>query len=420
MKKLKRITNNPLISGSIIIFSGTFLANVFNAVFNFFAVGHLSVVDYGIVASLISLISLPAYAANSIIPAVVQFGGKYFASNNLAAVVRLYRKAGIFVLFIAVVIFLFFLVFIQQISEFLKIYDLTLLLLTSVIIFVGFFTYLNLGMLQAKLAFVSISAFSLIGSLTKLTLGALFIILAFEVRGVMSAILLSTVIPLFLSLIPLKFIFSKHINKTGTETSTKELIYYGTPSAIGLISLTSLITSDILLVKHFFNGDIAGLYGGLSLAGRVIFYFTAPIVTVMFPLIVRKKNNNENYNTTFALAVFLVLIASLFITVIYMLIPNFVILTLLNKKEYLSISSQLVLFAINITLYSVISVFVNFYLSIKATRIFIPVSIAAIIQIVLICYFHNSFYEIIYITIIVLIVLLIALLLYYPYATKKK
>jgi hypothetical protein len=140
----------------------------------------------------------------------------------------------------------------------------------------------------------------------------------------------------------------------------------------------------------------------------------------MFPLVVRKHSKNESYTSTFILALSFVLIASLAITVFYFLFPNFVILSFVHKREYLTVAPLLGLFASFITIYSVLSVLVNFYLSIRATKIFIPVLFAALMQILFILLYHHTLDEVIKVSLYISLLLLVALLLYYPYATKKK
>ena len=44
----------------------------------------------------------------------------------------------------------------------------------------------------------------------------------------------------------------------------RDMIKYALPASIAILSLNSLISTDIILVKHFFSAQDAGLYGGLS------------------------------------------------------------------------------------------------------------------------------------------------------------
>lgn len=416
--KIAIMFKHPLISGSVIIFLGSFLANVINFLFNLYLASRLSIIDYGIIASLISLMTLPAYAANAIVPAIVQFGAKYFSENDLSSASMLYVKAAKVIMTVSLIIFIVLFININLISDFFKISDYRLLVITNLIIFISFIVFLHMAMLQAKLAFGNIAFINIVGAFSKFIFGFILVYTGLKAFGASLALLISSLVTLLISFIPLRFLFMKH--RVIKEISTRELLSYGIPSAIGFLSLTSLITSDILMVKHFFNQEAAGMYAGISLIGRVIFYFTAPIATVMFPVIVRKNSKNQEYKNTFFLSIALVLAASLSITLFYYLFPDFVILIFIHKMEYLRLSPVLGLFALNITCYSVLSIFVNFYFSIKKPLIFIPLSIAAFSQIIGISLYHRNLTDVINFTLYIQLLLLLILLLYFPYATKKK
>ncbi|MBU4098098.1 hypothetical protein KJ980_00450, partial [Patescibacteria group bacterium] len=59
-------------------------------------------------------------------------------------------------------------------------------------------------------------------------------------------------------------------------------------------------------------------------------------------------------------------------------------------------------------------------LSIKKTKIAIPVIISSLLQIILIIFFHQNILQIITISFGLNCFLLVGLLFYYPYATKKE
>jgi hypothetical protein len=66
-----------------------------------------------------------------------------------------------------------------------------------------------------------------------------------------------------------------------------------------------------------------------------------------------------------------------------------------------------------------LNILANFYLSIKKTAIYVPVLIAAAMQIVLINLYHQSFLQIIWISTGTTFLLVCALLIYFPFAVKK-
>jgi O-antigen/teichoic acid export membrane protein len=415
-QKAKQFLKHPLIYGSSIVVFGNLFANFFNFLFNLFMSRSLSVADYGVLASIISIIGFPALFANAITPMVMKFAGNYFATGELSMVRGLYMKIIRPLFLIALAIFFLFLIFIPQISNFFHIDNSLILILTDVMIFLIFISVINMSFLQAKLAFVFQVFTTLINTVLKFVLGFIFVVLGLSTTGAVIAMILALIASYIASFFPIKFIFNTKIKSP--SVNSRELFSYGIPSALTFLGLTSFISTDIILVKHFFNSHQAGLYAGISLISRVIFFVSAPIGTVMFPVIVQKHSRNENFTNTFKLSLLLVFLPSLLITVFYAIFPTFSVLFFLKKEEYLDASQFLAPFALFIALYSLLSILSNFYLSIKQTRVFIPIISGAILQTILIFFYHETFLQIINISLVITFILVCALLFYYPIATR--
>jgi O-antigen/teichoic acid export membrane protein len=413
----KRLMKHPLIYGSSVLVLGTLAANFFNFLFNIFMIRSLSNADYGIYASIISIIAFPALIANAMIPIVVQFAGTYFAKGQLDMVKGFYTKIMKFFVIISMVIFILFLFFIPQISAFLHIENDLILVITDLIILLSIVGLVNSAFIQAKLAFGFQVFVTLVASVTKLLFGILIILLGYSVTGAVFATLISALAAYLVSFAPIRFVFEK--KTSSPKIHTKELLSYGIPSTLTLVGLTALISTDILLVKHFFDPVHAGIYAGLSLVGRIIFYISSPITSVMFPIIVQKHSNNEKFTNTLILALLMVTIPSLLLTLGYFLFPDSILLFFTKKPENLVVSPLLGLFGIFITFYCMLYMMANFYLSIKKTNIYIPVLIGAAAQTVLIFIYHQSFIQIISISIGITFLLICALFLYFPYAKRK-
>ena len=410
-KRIFALYKHPLISGSMVIFLGSILSGFLNFLFNLFMSRNLSLPDYGTLVSFISLMTLVTLPAGSITPTIVNFAASYFARNKLSMVRSLFIKLGkaSFLTGIAIIVILMLLK--ENINLFFNIYDDFLILLLGIAIFISFIGVVNYALLQAKLSFNFISFINFLSSLLKLILGIILVFSGFTVYGAMASIIFSSLIPYLISFIPLRFIFLK--NTSTHNLKIKTLFSYGTPAAIVLIGMSSLINADIILVKHFFNPTEAGLYAGLSLVGKVIFFFSAPISSVMFPLIVQKHTKNESYHSIFRLSLLLIFGFSVAISLFYFLFPAFVINFFLKREAYLVIAPYLVYFAIFITIYSLISVLTYYFLSIKKTNIYIPITLTALAQIILIYFFHDTFLHVISISIAVSTLLLVGFLLYY-------
>jgi O-antigen/teichoic acid export membrane protein len=268
-----------------------------------------------------------------------------------------------------------------------------------------------MAFIQSLLKFKTIGIIHVISGSGKLLVGVILVYINLNIYGAILATLAFSIINFLTSIIPIKNVIK---NRSGNvNISINEFGKYAIPTIVSIFALSSFISSDVLLVKHFFNSTEAGLYGGLALVGRVIFYFTGPIALAMFPLIVKRHSMGVKYTGLLYISVALVLIPSTAITIFYFLFPNLTITLFLGGDAYLTISRYLGLYGIFIMIFSINNIFVNFYLSIKKTFVSYLVSATAILQIVLIYIFHDNFYQIIFVSIITSVLLLICLLLYY-------
>lgn len=410
-EKIKSTLRHPLISGSAVIFLGTNIGNVFNFLFNLFMLHNLPSIDYGTLVGLISIITLFSQVADSITPFVVNFAAIYFAVGELGKAKTLFIKVTKLSIGIGAAIFLLFIFFAPMIGSFLKIQNPMLIILSGVCVFSAYLGIVNRAFLQAKLAFSFLALIVLVGSFLKFIIAVFFVGQGFGVQGALYAFILAFAIPYILTFIPLKNLLNPVQEKEHIEL--RRMLKFGVGSIISVFAVTAFVTSDILLVKHFFNPSLAGLYAGMTIVGKIVYFFSAPIGSVMFPLIVQKYAKKENYHTDFRLALILVGLPSLLLTSAYFLMPDIVIQFVMKRNEYIAAAPYIGFVGIFFTFYSLITVMVNFFLSIQKTYIFIPVLVCAILQGLGIWFFHNSLYEVLFVSIIASGLLLLTLLLYY-------
>jgi len=413
----KKLLVHPLIKGSMTLIIGGLSANLFNFLFNIFMTHNISPANYGILASITSIITLATIPAAAVSPTLIRFSAEYFANKDYDHLRSLYRKIGIMCLLSGTCIFCIFLLFTKDISYFFKITNDGFIILAGLTIFVGYLSIINISLLQAKLSFTFLSFVNFMGSFVKFILGFSFVSLGFSLLGAIWAFFFSFLIPYLISFLPLTFIFKPKTKDI--HISTNDLLLYGGPAALSTFSLMSFITTDILLVKHFFSPQDAGIYAGISLIAKVIFYISAPIGTVMFPLIVQRHAKGEKYKQIFLLSVFLVFSVSFILTVFYYFFPSFTI-RFFAKDAYLQGKQLLTIFGLTISFYAVLTIMTNYFLSVRKTRIAFPLFIGAFLQAILIWFYHTSLFQVIFISGSILGILFLIFLLYYVKTQKNE
>lgn len=410
---------HPLIVGSTFLFVGSMFASVINYLFNLGMGRLLSVEDYGVFASLISLFNIFSVFAIALTMVFSKLAATLIAQKKEKFIGSLVLVGNIWVGIISLAICGFLVVFSKEISEFLNINSQTLIVITIAALFFTFLSSVPQGALQGLLKFISFSFVNIEASFLKLAFGFLLIFMGLRVEGAIWAFFLSSLGGYIVSFFPLYGYFKMKAKDKFTLSSLHTQAYsYAVPVFFSNIGIISLISVDIILVKHYFSSQVAGQYAALSLMGRSIFYLVSPIVSVLFPLIVQKKERNEKFTGTLLLSVALIGLPSLFISVIYFIFPKVILGIFFPKAEYLSLSEHLGPFSIFILIYSFCYLLNSFYLSIGKTKITILTIGGAILEAILIILFHDNINEIILDITAVSFLLLFSLLIYYRNATK--
>jgi O-antigen/teichoic acid export membrane protein len=168
----------------------------------------------------------------------------------------------------------------------------------------------------------------------------------------------------------------------------------------------------VVLVKHFFSSFDAGIYAAVSTLGKIILFASAPVATVMFPLLTRRFAKKENYVGMFLLSIGLTVVVVAGVIILYYLFPYFV-MSLLYGDKYFSGVYLLVPYAIYTGLISLSGLFVNLFLSVNHNKIVIFPMFGAILQLIGINIFHQTISQVVWVSISVAALLFLALSVYF-------
>ncbi len=410
MRIVGKLLKQELINGTFYIFIGSILGNFLAFLLNLFLARTLSYADYAIFASLLSVITLASIPAGSINIIIVKFATDFFVRKQNAKLKTLYLLFFKFVWGLSLFVFFLFFIFSAPLKNYLHIDNIWYIITSGIIISFSYLVTLNNAFLQSLLKFKFISSLNIFGSFIKLISGVILVTVGYGAFGGLWAILLMTLGMYLVAYAPLVKILKGKSSDKKISLNTRQILFYAISTFITILFLTSFTSMDVILVKHFFSPHAAGFYAGLSLIGKVIFYFTFPIPMVMFPLLIKRHATGKNFVNLFYLALTLVILPSVAITSFYFAFPNFVINLFLGGREYLSVSKYLGIFGLYLTVFSLVNVCVNFFLSLNKTNISILVVLAAVSQVILIYIFHSNFYQVIGVSLLVLVILLLALL----------
>ena len=301
------------------------------------------------------------------------------------------------------------------IAGFLKI-GLSVAVLLGPIITVFLLSFVYSSFLQGLLRFGRVVVANNISMAGRLALGILFVALGFSVFGAIFGLFISAALGLWLNRYFLKDY--KVSKDSGPRALGKRILAYAGPIFLVSLSTNSLYSTDVILVKHFFEAQSAGIYAALSTLGKIIFFGTAPVGAVMFPLVSQRQSQGKDYKKIFLLSLLFTLGISLLVLLIYWLAPE-LSLKILYGDKFLEASPYLVWIGLFMAIFSSGSLITGFYLSKGDTRIWTLVVLAALGQALGIWFFHSSIFQVITVNIISASFLLVSLLIYFGYETSK-
>ena len=396
---------NGLIRTSFFILFATMTYNALNFFYHFAAARMLGPSEYGIVASLFSIIYIVSMGSTTIQNTVTKFTAKFKSRNEYGKISSLFSRAMKKFLIYSLIITVLWLLISPLIASFLKISVLNVLTLIPIIILCVLMP-LNRGLLQGLQKFKPLGWNMITEGTIKFVLALVLMYFGLKSNGAICAVSIGMLLAFILTFPSLNLKKAKK-----DHFDSKEIYKFSLITLIALTLVTAIYSLDVFLVKHFFDAASAGHYAVLSLLGKIVFFGGTAIGLVMFPKITEahEKNKKEAARIYRKSMLFTLIISSL-ITLVYFIFSNLII-SIIFGKAYLDIALLLGWFGVFMTLLSLSYIAVLHKLAIGKKNFIALIGIAVVLEIILISLFHESLMQIVTSLIGLNAVLLLALLI---------
>ncbi|MEL7003267.1 MAG: oligosaccharide flippase family protein, partial [Bacteroidota bacterium] len=184
--------------------------------------------------------------------------------------------------------------------------------------------------------------------------------------------------------------------------------------------LVQMLTNyfDLILVKHYFSEEMAGLYTALSLIGRMIYFITWMFVMILIPNVINRKKEGKPYqNLLNSYLMYITILVSLLILT-SAIFPNLIV-EMVFGEEYNYIAIYLWRYALATGLLAIGNILVYYYLSLSNYRPVIIMGVCALLQMIAITFFHSTFQQIIDLQIVFMGLALVGILGYHRFVITK-
>ena len=374
--------NRALLSGSLILLVTLNIYNFFSFIFHFAMARLLSPADYGILATLFSIIYITGIFSESIQTIIAKYAATEQNNAKLHNIVsRAIKKS----LKISSLIFIGYVFISIPLSFALKIPYL-LLTSTGLMIFAAFLPPITRGALQGIKSFKSLGINFIIEAIIKLSLSIALVMIGWKVYGAIAAAVLAAVIAFLLSIYALKNIF-----KSGNKPAHTGNIYvYSRPIFFVLFTLSVFYSFDVIIAKMVFPADTAGFYAIASILAKTIFFGTQPISKAMFPISAGEKKGKKNNLLASALAITLICI---FIALIVFYFFPEIMIRIFSGRYIQESAGILIYIAIAISLISLSNLILLYKLSIGRVKNYSILAIFPAIEVGLLFFFSSNLVE---------------------------
>ncbi len=405
---IKKILKHPFFAGNLVMLIGSNFYNAGQFIYHFLTGRLLGKEGYGDLATFISIFGMVGIILTALNITIVKFIAVEKDKDKLLSLIKWVYW---WVICIGAVVAVLLMAAGPFLTKFLNITQPPAFYFLPFIIFCYVLVASGRSILQGLLKFNQLVLSLLTESISKILISLILIVLGYALFGAMAGFLAGV----FLSFIVVRYALSKYLaGARGKRPDLLPLLKYSSAAFVQSLSQTSMYSTDLILVKHFFSSEEAGIYASLSVLSRIVFFGATPIAQVMFPLVAKKYAQGSTYKNIFYLSLVLVLCFSLTIVLFFFFWPNAAI-GILYGSAFLGGIHLLWWSGAFMALLAMAMILTQYFLSIGRTFVVRFFAIAAFLQAVLIWFIHPSLLAVIQISILSVTLLVISLLVYFLY-----
>ena len=386
-----------IVSGSVVLLVGSGLTTGINLIYNVLIARYLGPTGYGQAAVVYTLLTLLSAVTLSFQIISAKFAAQQSPVSDKGAVYRYFHQSA---WVCGSIVGVTLLIFRDSVASYLNLTDPILVALLAI----GAAFYIPLGSrrgyIQGNYGFRRLALNLVLEGAVRLIGSYVLVLMGLGVRGVIEANVAAVAIAYFEAVPKLGARISSPLNKRRALRETSQALVFFSGQVL-------INNCDIVLVKHFFAAEAAGLYAAVAMVGRVVFAFSQAIVNSTFPLVAGTCEAERKDLKVIATSLLLVIGCGSVLAIGLWITPPPVWTSLFGSAfksagEY-SLSSLLSLYALETVVYSLSVVIITFEMSYKiANSSWVQLAFSGVV-IAGICSFHSTVHQVIIVKLILMV-----------------
>jgi len=385
---------DTLIKSMLIVFAGNLLFSVENFLFQFIMARMFTIGEYGTFNSLLSIYVIIGVPVGTILLVSAKFTSEYTALENHGQLKYFLMKFFRNMLLLSLLLFALFMALTPLTKEYLHVDSYTPLIIIGISLLVIYLLPVNLGVLQGLQKFTALSMANIVNGLLKLLTGAALVYVGFGIGGALASFIVATVVVIGITSVPLVRQF-RHYTSEPIDNG-KSVLHFSYNTLIASVCFSFLLYSDIILVKHFFSAENAGLYSSAVILGRIVTFLPAALAMVIFPKVSEQHTLKNETHSLFFKGLWITFAVTLSAAIVIAAFPELLITIALGSK-YVSSAPLLRLLAFALMPHAFIGLILKYNLARNSMSFIYSLVAACFIQWGLIYRFHEQLMDVVYV-----------------------
>ncbi len=390
---LRRLATSDFVRHGLLVFGASMLVNVLGYAFHFAISRRIGVEQYGVLSALNAAFMISTVIGVIGSTVVVKYAAEFRALDDRAHLAALVRNLTVYGISAAAVVTVVGIAAAPLVAAYLKIANVTAVALTMVVIGFAVATPMLRGVLAGTEDFTRYSISIVIESALKAIFGIGLVYAGYGVDGAFGGWACGSFVGLAYTAIVLRRRF-RRVAGTPLYVDFRRLAVTMANVALASLLTTSISYSDVIVVKHFADPATAGLYGALSLSGKILLFLVSFIPTVLLPKATRQAIGGASPVKVFLQALALSVAMSSAGLVVYYFFPALVVTTLAGGS-FAPAAPYVFGYGLAMVLLAGLNVVVMYKIGIHRFDFIIPLAICAIGEIVGISVHHRSLADVI-------------------------
>ena len=396
--RLRALLRSDFLRHGFLVFVAMSAINVLGYAYHFAISRRIGVEQYGVLSALNAAIMVSTVVPAIATTIVVKYAAEFRAAGDRAHLAALVRGVLLYGSLTTLVVAAAGIALSGPISAYLRIANVWAVDITMAIVALGITTPTMRAVFVGIEDFAAFSISSVMESVIKAVASIALAYMGFGVVGAVDGWALGSAVAILYTGVTLGTRF-RRMPGAKLWIDGRRLFVTTAGVALSTICVTSISYADVLIVKHYADPTTAGLYGALSLSGKILLFVASFVPTIVLPKATRQALGGESPVGVFVRALGLIVAISGAGLVVYYFFPAFII-TSLAGASFAPAAPYVFSYGIAMVLLAALNVVVTYKIGIHRFDFVVPLAVCAAGELAGIAYRHASLGDVIAVLIV--------------------